>query len=315
MKSCIHSIVRNATKSDKPKNIVVLPYDGIFEYHLCKYTQHNYYIVPNLQRLSQPTTSHPHMIGVDGDIAKWPLDIDMDMLICNDIIAQAGPAKQIATILHIPIIVVHHTPAQGFVKKEDIFILKDGYRTSTRIVIDPIINNSWYDNFPVIQYCTEQFKEKPSLNRVLVVGNFDPQSIEFIRALQQQSKLSFTILGNNVGLSEATTYEKVVAAIKTHRIFLNLYNDSDLNPFMLMALASGCTVLSSPSIMTNTIINNGMNGYICTSAGEFIRYINGNILPTISIRAKQTAARFTTEQFGKKWNDVIEQVAVKPYRI
>lgn len=315
MTNCINSLIRNAIidKNDI-KNILIAPYDGIFELELCQNTPHNYYQLSQLKQLIQPSVEHKRLHNLSTDINTWPLDLDIDLVICNNIVSQIDACHQLSQILQVPLIIVHHTIAPPFIKKEDMHIVLENYKYAKRIVILPLINKSWYANFDNISYGIKPINDIKHENQILIAGHFDTNSINIVNIIKEKSNIPVTILGNAVNTE--LTFDILLKHITTHKVFINLFNNSDINHMMLYAMAAGCTVITAPSPLNDFLIQDGYNGYKADSVEKIIQLSNKTIISTMGSNAQKTiATHFDITDFANKWNNLINTYTHKAFRL
>lgn len=300
----INSLIRNAIKDKKPRNIIIASYDGLFEYSLAINTPHNYYILENSGVILQCPITHPRIHSLNQNIQMMPIDLDIDLIICNDIISQLSKCMEISRILQVPLLIIHHSIKPPFVKSEDVIILKKDTINHTRISVNSIINNSWYANFPVLPYLIPELKPTTKNKEVLIIGSFNPTQIGIIKNIIAKSNKPITLIGNNPGLSKLENFETCINEILEHKRFINLWNDSDTNQFMLYAMKAGLTILSNPSKLNKSFIKHGEDGYIGRSVDDFIRYINTPLLQPAQI----------TTNFIPEWNELLDKLCHTAYR-
>ena len=299
----INSLIRNAVLDDKPRNIVVASYDGVFEYMLATNTPHNYFILENSGLILQSTVQHERIHTISP--TSIPIDLDIDLIICNDIITQIGKCVELSKAFQVPLLIIHHSLKPPFVKTEDLLILKKEYKYATRIAIFDTVAKSWRNACPILPYMLPPMENKPKTNDVLIIGTFNPTHAVFVKSVVTNLTKSVTIFGNNPGMSQLTDFNTCIEAIQTHRIFLNLWNDFDTNIFLLCAIKAGATIISNPSAPTERFIKHGVNGYIGHSTEEIAKYINA---------APPLAPPTLREDSTAEWNKLINTLCHTPYR-
>ena len=81
--------------------------------------------------------------------------------------------------------------------------------------------------------------------------------------------LPVSVLGDTPGLSKpASSFDKLVRAYQSSRIFLNTSTISPVPTSLLEAMACGCAVVSTATCMIPEIIKNGVNGFISNDEEE-----------------------------------------------
>lgn len=299
----INTLIRNAILDDKPRNIIVASYDGLFEYMLAENTPHKYFLLENIGLILQATIQHERIHILNP--TNIPIDLDIDLIICNDIVSQIGRCLELSKAFQVPLLIVHHSLKPPFVKTEDLLILKKEHQNATRITTLNYVATSWRGSFPVLNYIFPTIENKPKTKDVLIIGTFNPQHTMFVREVASRLHKQVTILGNNPGISQVADLNTCVDAIQTHQIFLNLWNDLDTNQFMLYAMKAGATIVSNPSPPTEQFITHGINGYIGNSVDDIARYINA---------APLLAPPTVMEGNPTEWNQLINKLCHTPYR-
>ena len=300
----INTLIRNAILDDKPRNIIVASYDGLFEHMLVTNTPHNYYILDGNNLIIQANIQHERLNFINP--ANMSLELDIDLVICNDIVSQIGKCNELSRALQVPLLIFQHSLKPSFVKIENTLILKKEYQTATRISLFDSINKSWHANFPILSYILPPLENKPKTKDVLIIGTFNPQHTAFVKDIVSRTQKQITIFGNNPGISQLADLNTCIEAIQTHKIFLNLWNDTDTNQFMLYAMKAGATIISNPSPTTEQFMKNGIDCYIGRSAEEIAKYINTSpaLIPPKPIEGNKY-----------EWNQLINKLCHTSYRI
>ena len=309
----INNLIRNAIISKEPKNIAITPYDGIFELSLAKHTVHNFYMMHGTQKNLQPIIRNSQLLGLSQQMDMWPVSVDVDLIICNDITSQIEACKKLSRYLHVPLLIIHHCIKPPFVKLEDVQILVNEHRNDTIVSMSESISNSWYINAETMPYYVPITNSDTKTNQVLIIGSFVPEHLNFVRALKEQinNRTPVTVIGQNQNFSENATLESCIELLKKHRYFINLYNESEIHPMMLYAMGAGCTVISTPGI-SEEIIQHGKNGYIFKSIEDITKFIYKS--PHLGKQAQETMKeKYKEEDFSIQWNKLIDTVSKKPF--
>ena len=300
MGNCIRNIIRNAIKTNNDiKNIVLMPFNGIFEYSLCKNTKHHYFTVEK----NGINIKHERLHYMSPDLSQWPMSLDLDLIICNDIIQQIDISHACSRNMHIPLIIVHHQTAPSFVKKEDMKILLENYSKAVRISTHEHINKSWYANFPIIPYGFEKIELFSNQNKKsLIICELTPGITPVIQGLQARLKESLTI----INLLTNPSIEIIGKALQEHDIYISITNDNTLNMFMLIAMNYGKVILSGSNNIDNTILKDGENCYLVNNIDTIIKHINSTIPSFIGRNAALTIQKyFPVSNFTNKWEELI----------
>jgi len=147
------NIIRNASRTSyQPLNIIVAPYDGLFELSLRNNTPHTFYLLNEIRKKQSEIKPISRLLYLNTNINSWPISLDFDLIICNDITDQINLCSQISKILHIPLLIIHHIIKPPFVKNEDIQILTDNYSEDTIVSMSKEINDSWCANHKIMPY-------------------------------------------------------------------------------------------------------------------------------------------------------------------
>jgi hypothetical protein len=305
MTSFVRNVIGNAIRDEKKKNILVAPYNGVFEYLLSRYIPHNFYYLGGMQYINElPITQNV----ISPNPNEWPLFFDADLIICNHIEGQLQVCQQLSQILHIPLLIIHHGLPSKFVKNQDKIVLFDTNRQNTRVVLDREINKAWFAEFNIIPDFIDKFDDNPLTDTILAIaGNYDNNIIGFIKQIEQGIQRPINIV-------KPKTYDEAINAIKNCGTYLSFDNGLDRNGFMLSVMALGRRVITTPSTLNTTVVQNQYNGYIADNPYLFTKIIKENINFTVLNNAKITAGQFETG-FDNAWTQLIEQTLHKAFRI
>lgn len=303
MINCVNNIINNAIQKPNEKlHILLAPHDNIFESLLVTHTPHYYYI---LQENPSEKIEHERVRYLSPNIQSWQLFFEPNLIICNDIIGQLNGCMQMRNMLQIPMIIVQHNLAQHFVKKEDMHLLLGNLKNVCRVVAHSAINQSWHANFPIISYALPNVSEGPKTKDILIIGNFDNETLFAIQNIQRQTTQQITILNT-------LNSRQCLQNVAEHKIYIHL--STDITHYLLAAMRAKCLILSVPSLINNALILDGENGYIINSIDEIGRYIQMKLPPNMTNNAFSSASsNFTTENFSQKWNQLLSTMAHAHY--
>lgn len=305
MSNCTRNIIRNAIKGDNEvRNIFIAPSTNIFEYILSRYTKYKYFTIKNNIEMQ-----HANLQYLSADIAQWPVYLDLDLIICNDIVQQLDLCTQYSRRFHIPLIIIHHQPANSFIKKEDMYILLQNNQQNTRISIDENINKSWYANFPIIPYGLPELNQSFSIkNKALLMCDIIPDMAPSVQALKQKLGDKLTV----INLRDAYKLNDLFQIIQEHEIFINIAKQEYIDIFMLIAMACGKTILSHA--ISKDIIKDGENGYIINNLEQIVKHVNGSPPKFIGSNATYTIrSEFPINNFTSSWETLIDTLTHKAF--
>jgi hypothetical protein len=303
MTSFVRNTIRNADSNNTIKNILIAPYDGIFEKLLQKYTPHHYY---HLTGTTYFNIIQPDFNPISINSQDWEPFFDVDLVICNHMESQFNICQQLSQALHVPLIIIHHGLPSPVVKKQDMIILYHQSKCNTRISTYPIVNKSWYADFEIIPPGIES---TPIVNgnKISIIGKFDNNIISFIQQIRQHYPKPIEVYGENPGFSQPVSYEQALKIIDESEIYINLYNNLDVSYLMLYALSKGKKVISSLSKISQEIIQNNVNGYLTNSLQDIITALQIPFSETMKNNAIDSVKQYSIENFTQNWNHFLQQ--------
>jgi hypothetical protein len=304
MTSFVRNVINNAIKDDKRRNIIVAPYNGVFDYLLEKSIKHNFYYLGGFQYINDLPIAK-NVISPNPN--EWPLFFSADLIICNHIEGQLQVCQQISQLLHIPLIIIHHGLPNKFVKNQDKIVLFNTNGQNARIVLEEQINREWFAEFLMIPDIVEQFELGPMTDEIITIGGqYDNGIMNFIKQIEQGVQKRINVI-------RPKTYDDAIDAIKKCGTYLSFDNGLDRNGFVLSAMEMGKRIIATPSPLNISLVQNQYNGYIADNAYSFVKIIKEPINPTILNNAKITASQYIGNI--NLWAQFIEQNLHKSFRI
>ncbi len=317
----IRNIIRGAIKKRGDKlNILCAGMDGYFETLLAK-TGHNIYVIPVNSKYAWNTNLPPRgknciILGQADDI---PIDLDLDLVICNDRLTQYELCAQLTHGLHVPMIVVEHFLPLGL-KPQDIKQARAAQPSATFVTTSPIVDKYWGGDSEIIGYGAEvpSYKvEKEGF--VLVVGEFRGQETQIIGKLIQELP-NIKLVGNNPPVSRPPSAESELEVLYARAgIYLNLATDGRIPPQLIKAMANGCVIVSNNTPALTGILEDEKNCLIASSMMGYIESVR-RIREDRMLRERLAEASLATvaDQFNmnffvNKWNKVLETTSNKVY--
>ncbi len=252
-----NNVIRSATRKETdPLNILWFPYDGIFETFLCQYTLHNYYGGNDLTYIPWETSLFPptnfYVLQAHN---SFSMDIDFDLVVCNNRMHQYDKAKALSTILHIPLMVIEHSLAPEIMKVEDRHIIKEQKQADFYFVTHDNINESWNTNYKVIPYgIPNYYQEQEKIDQIILAGNFLEQDYPKLKQIIENSPIPIKVYGNNPGLSDTCSHGTFIEELKKSKYFLNATTTTVAPLMMLMAMSAGCIPVTNVNTFTDKFI-------------------------------------------------------------
>lgn len=304
--TAINNIIRAAIRKPGDKfHIITCGFDGYYENMLAK-TGNTVYVLPIQSRFEWRIDLPPKEKNciILPDVNDMPVDLEADVILCQERRVQYPLAFQLAHMLHIPLVCVEH-----FLGLE----IPPGQRFDAHISTSNEIAQQTPGETTVIPYGikipTNRFNKNES---VVIIGNFTPDERNIVSHLLQGVP-NLKVIGNNPGLSnDAKTQFEYDLAIRNASIYINLSLDGRITNHLLRAMASECVIISNDTPGIRSILNKD-NSIICTSAPAIISAITKikkqpDVANTLTIEAKQTVSNYTLDVFTSNLNLFLEHL-------
>lgn len=334
--SPVTSITRAATRKDEPLNILTFPTHERYETNLCK-TGHNFYsyCASNVQEIKSDWNRNygeppENYMLLDGrlDMLQIPLDVDFDLVLCQNKFGQFQLGQNIARQLQLPVVCLEHTLPMPMWPPERLEAMRNMVGDINVFISDFSVVEWGFSPFDsvVIKHCVDSdyFFPDDELgniereNRILSVVN-DWINRDWCCGFQIWQRVTQGLpvfpVGDTKGLSKPAKPDELVGLYSGSRIFVNTSTISPVPTALLEAMSCGCAVVSTATCMIPEIIENGVNGFITNNEDEMRAYLeqllNDKELATkLGKAARQTIIdKFSVERFTMEWNDIFNRVA------
>lgn len=336
MSSAIASIARQATRQDsEPLNIITFPTHERYEVSLAKTNTKWYAIRANGikdwdSRYAQLPNNYI-LLNKALENKQLPPEISYDAVLCQNRLAQFQMAAGISRSLHIPLICSELTlPPPNWPPQQIAAVT--GMRGHFNVYLTEYSKKAWGGAAEdiVIRHGidTELFKPFPyalttSPFILSVVNDWINRDVLLGFNLWRQTtqNLPVKVLGATPGLSEpAKSVEELVQYYQNAQIFYNTSIVSPVPSVLLEAMACGCAVVSTATCEIPSIIQHGVNGLLGSNPQELRQHLetlmqDGHLRFKLGQNARKTIMeKYTTEQFLRSWNGILDKVKSHIYR-
>lgn len=336
MSNAMRSILRQATRKAGDKvNILCSPTHERYQQSLAttnadfwmyqangiKQWDSRFGLMPDNHHLIRPLVDGE---PIQNPIPKW---LEFDAVLTQSKQGQFQVHKQLANILHLPLISLEHTlPTPQWKQSSAILQQLKQMRGDINIFISEFSRNEWgwaEDEADIIYHGidTDIFKLR-GLERtphiLSVVNDWINRDWCCGFNLWRQSTQGLQVhpIGATPGLSlPAKSLDDLVNEYNTSMVFINTSLISPIPTSLLEAAACGCAIISTDNCAIGELIEHGVNGFLSNSP-EGIRYHcqellkNPALCAEFGMRARRTVKeKFNKETFVNKWNDVFERAA------
>ncbi len=315
----LSNIIRSAVDADRKLNILVAPFNGYFEDSL-RLTGHNIFVLPGLEKYRWDTNFIKPFQGFD--LNAIPIDMDFDLIICNERLTQYQLCAQVSDNFHIPLLIVDHMNLEGMVSPIDIDQIARTQRCDGSVNVANSIKTSVLNKYfggSYIPYCTPLYESKPKENAVLIVGNFEPTELQAIGPIIQHVD-DFYVVNNNTqfGPNPCSNPQELDELYAKCNIYINLTMHNYISPHMIKAMANRCAIISNRNITSKDILTEN-NSIICDTLEDFHRAII-KVQGSKKVYDKLTDSAFemveknhNVDDFKVEWNHVLHDVCSKTY--
>tara|TARA_Y100000004_G_scaffold196812_1_gene268201 strand:+ start:18366 stop:19361 length:996 start_codon:yes stop_codon:yes gene_type:complete len=327
--SPVSSITRAATrKSGEPLNILTFVTHERYEPNLCK-TGHNFYAytgegIRDWNTKYAPIPDNYMILDKSKTGRQIPINLDIDVIISQNLMAHYPIAQSISKQLNIPIINIHHVLPPISWDAEMLDSLKH-----MKGVVDVYITNYnrdvWginVDNSKVIYHGIDsdfwQSKnEKRGMYALSVVNDWINRDWCCGYSIWKHGTqdIPTKVIGDTPGLSQpAGSLEELREAYSKCGVFINTSTHSPLPMSLLEAMSCGCPVVTMATCAIPEIINHGENGFLVNSPQEVNQYTkelfsNEELRKSMGEKARETILdKFSIEGFSSQWNELLEGV-------
>jgi hypothetical protein len=327
MKPPISSILRAASRRpDEPLNVLTFPTHERTEVNLAK-TAHNFYgwQPPGGKTWNATFAPLPANYNiVDGDDQpNVPSDVAFDVVLSQNRYAQYQRAKRFASMYQIPLVCLEHCLPDPQCTEGTMKALRTMHG-DVDVFISEYSRNTWgCPEGHVIEHGvdTDLFKPNPHAVRwthiMAAVNQWIQRDREcgFTFWKEVTDGLPCFVMGDTPGLSRpAASVDELVFRYQTAQIFINTAQISPVPTTLLEAMSCGCAVVSTANPMVESVIENGVNGFVTNDKVEMRRILERLLSDPDECRglgeaARQTiVSRFSLPRFVNDWNTVFREV-------
>lgn len=305
-------LLRAATRKEGPLSILLMGASHErYETQLAR-TNHNFYMLgaQGLKRWDDrfaPVPPNYHELVGHHD---W---FSPDLILCQSRFEQYKIAKPLSQYYGCPLVCINHVlplPKQFEALKDRVGHIN--------VYVSEHNRSEWGDTEGVVveHAIDEVFEYKDGYRRdevLSVVNQWELRNKElgFDFWKTTTHDLYTSIVGDNPGLSEpAKSIDELVYYYQTHKIFLNTSRVSSIPTSLLEAMRCGCVVVSTKNPMIESVIEDGVTGYLISSpeqANSTIKGILANYNGEIGKRASEyVKQRFGLTKFINQYNEIFE---------
>lgn len=336
--SPVTALTRAATREkDEKLNILTFPTHERYETNLAL-TGHNFYSfrATNGQEIKDswntnygdPPSNYMLLDKRLGD-KQIPIDVDFDLVLCQNKFGQFQIGSAIARQLSLPIIALEHTlplPMWDEGRREAM----KNMRGDINVFISSFSIPEWGFNeddedVRVIKHCVNSDMFKPDElgnisreNRILSVVN-DWINRDWCCGFKIWERVTQQLpvypVGETTGLSKSARPDELVDIYSNSRIFFNTSTISPVPTSLLEAMSCGCAIVSTATCMIPEIIKHGVNGFLTNDEKEMRKYLqilltDENLATKMGEAARETIIKdFSVERFTSEWNSLFEEAA------
>lgn len=323
--SPLSTITRAATRQDgEPLNILTFVTHERYEPNLCK-TGHEFYSLSgegirswNTQYAKIP--DNYHILNSDVNDNPIPLHVDIDLVLCQNVMAQYSIASQLAGFFRVPLVNLWHTLPPTIWEPEELQFYSN-LPSDLSVFISDYNQDAWGDsvnNAITIYHGMDIDFWKPigseRQQRMMSVVN-DWVNRDWCCGYQIWERtvkgLPCHVVGDTPGLSvPAESLEALRKDYSESQIFVNTSTHSPIPCSLLEAMACECAVVSTATCLIPEIIENGVNGFCTNDEDEMSEYMvlllnDSDLCRKLGQAARQTIKeKFSMNRFISEWNNV-----------
>ena len=327
--SPVSSITRAATRSpDEPLNILTFVTHERYEPNLCK-TGHNFYAltgegIRDWNTKYAPVPDNYIILDKREEGNQVPLHLDIDLILCQNVMAHYDISMQMAHMLRLPIVNLWHIlpPTNWSQQEYDHFSSLSG---DLDVFISDYNRKVWgrdKSNALVVHHGVDtdfwKAEDIPKKQQMLSVVN-DWKNRDWCCGYSIWERITkdlpVHVIGDTPGLSQpAGSLEELRAAYSESQIFVNTSTYSPIPCSLLEAMACGCAVVSTATCLIPEIIENGINGFCSNNEDELRQYLidllnDPDLCADLGKMARQTIeSKFGMDGFVNNWNEVFRGV-------
>lgn len=338
MLSPVSSITRAATRgADEPLRILTGPTHESYETNLCK-TGHIFYALRGFENFKdwdkkyRPVPSNYILLNPELGIEQIPVDVGFDLVLSQHKFGQFQVLKQVADMLHLPLVSLEHTLPHPSWGNDRLANLK-AMHGDVNVFISEFSRKEWGwgdTEAEVVNHGvdTDIFSAKPLLvqkkpHALSVVNDWINRDWCCGYSIWEEATrgLPTKALGATPGLSEAAkSVQELVYAYREAQLFVNTSLISPIPSVVLEAMSCGLPVVSTDTAMLPEVITDGVDGYLCKDAAE-IRMRTKELLADpdkcleMGLAARATIVeRFSATKFVENWDKLLRKAAGVVYK-
>jgi glycosyltransferase involved in cell wall biosynthesis len=272
-----------------------------------------------------------NVVLLDGSENQIKPDMKFDMVLSQNKFGQFQVAKQLATILNLPLLSIEHTlPVPTWSKRQRESMTE--MRGNLNVFISEYSVKEWGfsledSTVKVIHHGIDTDIFKPSIDKakngkILTVVN-DWISRDWCCGWSIYSRVSNGLpvnpIGDTQGFSKpAKDVDDLVRHYQQGSVFLNTSTVSPVPTALLEAMACGCPVVTTATCMIPEVVQDGVNGFISNDEGYLRDRLiwclrNPDEAAKLGEAARETILnRFSLDKHVDAWNNVFKEVYGRP---
>lgn len=321
---CVNTIIRSALRQqgDDEYNLLVLPYNGDFEYMLASVPGFNIFVAPVAPKFAWSPTcvggSNLYNWHYIENLNMLPIDVDFDAIICNDRKSQYDIARQLSEYLCLPIIMVEH----DYTPPQQASMFKHTQRQDAQVFCSPSIELSWGGNGAIIPYTMQDYflSITPSSereNKALLVGDYQPNEYNIINQIAAESGKVTVLTRHPQGPTTPADRGVLENEYWNSKVFVNLMPDNHIPIQLLQAMQHGCAIVANEMPILHDILDN-TNAMFCSSIPDFAKaikriYEDDTLQESMGQSAKSALRRMGGDTFKDEWSILVANTCDKTY--
>lgn len=254
-----------------------------------------------------------------------PVEADFDLVLSQNKFGQFQSAKQLARMLHLPLVSIEHTLPHPSWGADQRAALKE-MRGDVNVFISEYSRRAWgwdESEADVIHHGvdTNVFKPTASAKKthvLSVVNDFVNRDWCCGFAIWKEATAGLPVcpVGDTPGLSKpAAGLADLARYYGEAAVFVNTSTVSPVPTALLEAMACGCPVVSLKNCMIPEIIEHGRNGFLAETAAELKKHLEFCLKDRVATalmgaNARATIVeRFSLGKFVSNWEALLRRAA------
>lgn len=292
-----------------------------YEQQLCK-TGHNFFSINHGKEWNAEYAEIPKNYFL---VDYIPNEITFDLVLTHTSGERLGIALEYAKIMNLK--VIRHTHVLPQSEEEVKYFNMQCNSLTLDTFISTYSKNNWKSNGIVVEHGLDtnvfaDFNNQREMSVLSVVNYWASRDWacgwELYKNLRNQTSYNYNILGSNPGISyPAKSVNDLVGHYNKNAIFLNTSQFSPVPMALLEAMACGCAVVSTNTCMIPEIIQDGYNGFLCSTAEEIkekldLLHSNSDLVKELGTNARKTIMeKYNIKRFCDNWNEIFMKVALR----